>query len=229
MSLWKDSSLMRRVVLAAWGMGTMVLAFTVVLLVYVLFERDNELPPVKPPAAVPESVHDVSERLPAKNIQVYFADSGGNALAAESVAIEFGDYTVDNCRNALEALIHGPKTSLTPILPSSAKVLGLYLMDEGELVVDFSFDLPRELRKTASAGLESLLFYGVTNTLAQPALKGEKEPAVSRVRFLIEGATPRDTFPVHIDLSDPLMPDPQWIAGAVEQRVPPAAPEAGKT
>lgn len=167
--------------------------------------------PKTAPASKPQT--DASAPMANREITLYFADAEGKALAPESARIEAGDSTVENCRKALEALIHGPRDILTPIVPSSTRILGLYMLDGGQLVVDLSSDFVRELKKVRSASLESLMVYGIVDTLAGDALRGTNEGGVANVRFLVEGSAPRESFPAHLDLSGPIKPDSRWIAG----------------
>ena len=152
--------------------------------------------------------------LGTREIILYFAAADGSALAPESTVLEYTNSTVENCRRALNALIAGPRDILVRVLPPSARIRALYLRDNGELVVDFSRELQTDAARFRSATHESLLFYAVVNTVTQPALRSETDPAVSSVRFLIEGAPPTDVFPAHLDLRQPLVPDPAWIATA---------------
>jgi hypothetical protein len=208
----------KRLLLVAWAMGTLILVFVVVLLASEMVRQGKDpLAPVKKPAAppLPPPAREVS-LAPSKEITLYFADAESRRLVPESCRIEPGDSTVENCRKALEALIRGPRDILTPIIPSSTKVRGLYLLEGGELVVDFSIDLEMDLKRIKSTSLEGLMFYGIANTLTQPALQGGKEPAVSKVRFLIDDSVPQESFPAHIDVSMPIGPDPRWIAQTQE-------------
>jgi hypothetical protein len=149
-------------------------------------------------------------------VTLYFADTEGKSLAPDLGRIAITDSTVENCRNALDALLKGPRDGLTPILPPPAAIRGVYLLEDGELVVDCSMDLETELKRIRSASLESLLVYGVVNTLTQPAVQGAKDVRVTKVRFLIEGSSPRETFPSHLDMSNPIAPDPGWIGARQE-------------
>ena len=100
--------------------------------------------------------------------------------------------------------------------PASAKVRAVYLLPDGELVVDFSYELAQDHQKSTSA--EALLVYGVANTLTQAAVKGEREQAVRTVRFLVEGSTPHEWFECHLDLSEAVAPNPRWIQTPKEVR-----------
>lgn len=216
---WRRAML-RRTLLWIWAMATVALVACVGLLVRELMrEGGDPLALVKPETKAAPPPQAGSGAVPfsaaaTREITLYFADAEGKALVAETARIETGDSTVENCRKALEALIHGPRDILTPILPASTRIRGIYLLEHGELVVDFSMEMANELKNVRSASLESLMVYGVANTLASDALRGGKdETGVSRVRFLIEGSAPHENFPTHLDLSGPVKPDSRWIAG----------------
>ena len=126
--------------------------------------------------------------------------------------MEFSDSTQENCRAALALLIAGPEKNNTPIFPPQVQLRALYLPDNGELVLDFSRDLIASGARFKSASFESLLVYGVVNTLCQPALQAKGGATVRQVRFLFEGAPPQEGFPAHIDLGGPIRPDETWLA-----------------
>lgn len=215
MSEPKSQALVRKVFFALWSMVTLVLFFCVVLLVNELLKSgSNPLALPEPQAQAPtQSGSGAPVRaanLGQQEALLYFSDPNGSLLLPEPVQIERSESTVENCRQLLDALIKGPRDVLTPILPNTTKIRALYLLEGGELVIDFSRELEVDSRKSASA--ESLMIYGVVNTLSQPVSKGTAESAVTRVRFLIEGASPQDRFPAHIDLSNPVTPDTAWVA-----------------
>ena len=211
-----------RVLLSAWAFLTLVLVFCVILLaVEMVRQGQDPLASIKKTAseAIPPPV-SVTEAAATKDITLFFASADGRQLVPELGRIDFTDSTVENCRRALDALIRGTREPLTPILPTSTKVRGMYLLEQGELVVDFSMELESELKRVSSASTEGLMIYGVVNTLTQPALQAGSEDAhtqaVSAVRFLIEGAPPREAFPCHVDVSLPVGPNPEWTARAQE-------------
>ena len=210
----------RRIALSAWGMATVVLAFTVVFLVYVmaqggpdplsLVKEQRQLTPPPPVAKAPEAA------IAMVDVTLYFADPSGRGLVPESRQLEYGDHTVENCRNALQSLVEGPNGALSPILPGETDVRGLYLLEDGELVVDFAISLDMALKGRKSALIEALMAQGLANTLTQPTLRGADGASVTCVRLLIEGARPRESFPAHLDASVPIVPDPEWLAGPRE-------------
>lgn len=217
----------------AWGLVTLTLLFCVCVLAFEMSRRSPE-PSAKPkdaagqptgsqasdaqntgtpaPTPVPPEGGVIGLLGQSHEVDLFFADGEGRRLVAEKSRITLGGSIEENCRRALEALVKGSQGVLAPILPSSTKVRGVYLLPGGELVIDLSIDVETELKKYRSASVESLMVYGVVNTLTQPILKNGKDDAIASVRFLIEGAPPRESFPAHLDLSLPVVADPSWIA-----------------
>ncbi len=209
-----------RLGLAVWAMATLVLCFVIAMLVNEML-RNGQSPlasfQVSPTAedntALPKPQPAASAGT--KEIQLYFSGDNGQGLAPEPATIEFSGSTVENCRRAIAGLIGGPRQNgFAPILPANARLRGLYLLDSGELVVDFSSEVALAHARLKSAGVEGMLVCGIVSTVTQPALRGQDKTEVKQVRFLVEGAPPTDGFPAHLDLSQPLVPDPSWIQAA---------------
>lgn len=205
----------RQVLLVTWGMVTFVLVFCVAILVYEMIQKGhNPLQLVEEAEAPPRYPSETAASPATQEILLYFADREGRGLMPEPCRISFSEYTVQNCRQALETLIRGPRERdmFCPIISEATKVRALYLLDEGELVIDFSRELVMEHKDLKSASLEALMIYAIVQTLSQGTLKGPADEQVRRVRFLVEGAPPRESFPAHIDVSEPIAPDRQWLA-----------------
>jgi hypothetical protein len=222
----RHTRFLRRALLAAWAMFTLILLFSVVLLVNEMMKLGHDplavsFNPPPPPADASEA-----QANQAREVPLFFANADGTALAPETRRVELGDSTLDNCRAVLLELIKGPKKdTLTPIFPSIAApesgIRALYLLEGGQLVVD----LPHEILFDAAHGstsMEALLAYGVANTLVQPAVKGAPEDAVQSVLFLVDGSSPTERFATHLDLSRPVAPDSRWNSPAAD-----ASPNAG--
>jgi len=222
----------RRALLALWAMGTIILVFVIGILMYTMMDQGQSplalVNKIKPPAPVerPAST-EAAPRQHTKEVKLYFAAPSGGHLAAEARPIEFGESTVANCRQALEALIQGPTTSdsFAPIIPNGAKLRALYALENGELVIDFSQSQLSQQKAMASASSEALFVYGIVNTVTQTALQGTTGATVKAVRFLFEGFAPQEAFPTHLDLSAPVTPDPSWnepvsasVASAPEEK-----------
>ncbi len=204
--------LMKTLFFSTWGMLTLILLFTVGFLFVALTQKDRELAALE---AVPSGPFPIGSGLQGsrttRDVKLFFAQTEKTALAPELRRIGITERTVDNCRKALEALIEGPRERLGVVLPPTAKIRGLYLLDNGELVVDFSRDLEAGQPKSASA--ELIMAQAVATSLCQVALRGDDQRAVLSVRFLFEGSPAQDTFPVHIDLSAPVRPDVEMLDG----------------
>ena len=202
----KRKEIVRAFILAAWGMLTLVLLFTIAFLVIAMAQQQEELTALE---AVPEGPFplgfEAQGARSARDVKIYFASTRKTALRPETRRIEFTDRTVENCRKVLEALIEGPRERLGEVLPPTVKIRGIYLLDNGELVVDFSRDLESDQIKSATA--ELLMVQAVATSLCQVSLQGEDQRAVLSIRFLFEGSPAQNTFPVHLDLSAPVRPD----------------------
>jgi hypothetical protein len=210
--------------LSVWAMITLVLLAMVVLLVREIMDHgrdplgalalapDTEAAPTARPAA------DRAAATGTRTVNLYFAGPEGRYLQAEPRSIMITESTVENCRAVLTALLKGPQSEAAPILPPSATIKALYLLPQGELVVNFSRELQTEYGRLGSAALEGLLVQGIAHTVTQPELQNTMDPNVRKVRLLIEDATPTEAFPAHIDVSEPVTPDGQWLAAMDQAR-----------
>ncbi len=202
----RRQELLRTLFLALWGMITLILLFTVGFLVIVTAQKREELRALEaiPEGPFPDGL-DAQGARSTRDVKLFFAATDKTALRPETRRIEFTDRTVANCREALEALIEGPRERLGEVLPPTAKIRGIYLLDNGELVVDFSRDLEADQLKSLTA--ELLMVQAVVTSLCQVSLQGADQRAVLSIRFLFEGSPAQNTFPVHLDLSAPIGPD----------------------
>lgn len=208
-------TVVQKLFFAIWAMFTLVLLFVVALLIreIALNGRDPmEAFEVGDESAVPPApVSSRSSSLGEREIQLYFAAADGQSLAPEKRVLPFSESTVENCKTVLMALIAGPQgTDVAPIVSSTAGVRAVFLRPDGELVINFSREL-KENTRHSSATLEALMVQGIVQTLAQNALQNPREPQVRRVRFLIDNEVPTEAFPAHLDLSEPVSPDGQWL------------------
>lgn len=203
----------RQALLAVWAMVTLVLLFTLGLLAYELAGQEftsrffSPRTPSEPTSAASSSP---APAAPTREVLLYFGNHDAGLLRPEPRHIEIAGSTVDNCRQALRALIQGPQDILVPVLPAATQIRALYLLENGELVVDLSREIAPE--QVHSMSSEALMVYAIANTLCQPALQGADNAQVQTVRLLVEGAPPQGEFPGHIDLAEPYAPDSGWVA-----------------
>lgn len=205
------TSALRKAGLAIWGMLTLILAFTAVLLAREMLSGPVRRHDSGEPASSGSPAALEANKPTYRKVDLYFASRDGRMLAPETREIGFSAYTVDNCRQALEELVLGPRGALTPIVSPKTEVYAVYLLGDGELVVNLSMDLlPSQQRSTSS---EALMVYGMVNTLTQSILEGAQEGPVRTVRILVEGS-PVDQSVLgtsHLDLSGAIAPEPQWF------------------
>lgn len=225
-SPWK-TDIVRTFALSLWGLLTLVLLFTVLMLVNQMLRAGQD--PLEAMRATPETNTPRTQARPAlalglKEVALFFADADGRYLSPQVQALEFTDSTVENCRTVLEALIVGPKQGGAPVLSPAVRVRAIYLLENGDLVVDFSREFASEHARVKSASMEALMVQAIATTLAQGPLQSKGEPAVRRVRILVEGSPPTDAFPAHVDLSEPVEPDSLWVAP--ESEAPAESPDA---
>ncbi len=213
----RKTFILRRFGLLVWAWATLILCVVLVLLVnQMLGEGRNPLSEIKGATdTLPEdatNIQNASESLGTREIDLFFAGDTGRVLDAETAVIEYSPRTVENCRKALQLLVAGPKQKhLLPLMPEDAQVRGVYLQSNGDLLVDFSTETLLALHRPRSTEMEALMAFGVVNTLMQPDLQSEDGQQVKQVRFLFDGSTVQEIFPVHLDLSVPLVQDMRWV------------------
>lgn len=207
-------TVVQKFVLSLWAMGTLILLFVVVLLVREIAANGRD-----PIEAFQLSEEQQAERVPVsrtssvgtREVLLYFSASDGRSLATEKRVLDFSSSTAENCMSVLKALIAGPQTGTSPILPNTVKVKSVFLLEDGELVINFSRELQSEHARFSSAALECLMVQGIVQSVAQSAVREGNDPRITRVRFLIEDAAPTEAFPAHIDLGEPVAPDAHWL------------------
>jgi hypothetical protein len=209
----KVSQIFVQLLLTLWAAATLILVLFCAFLLYELFERGaNPLPPADAGLARPVAAVEEEQAAP-QGVVLYFADLEGRALVGEVRELDLTPHTQENCRLAVEALVEGPREAHTPVLPPSTEVRSVFLLD-GELLIDFSAELRTDPTRPKSLAADSLMVYGVVNTMTQAALQGEDGAEVRRVRFLFEGLPLTSAFPEHFDLTLPVAPDETWLAEA---------------
>lgn len=205
----------QKFMMSLWAIATLVLLFLVILLVREIASSGRDPMGALEVAETVEGEPVASPRtssLGTREVQLFFAAADGQSLAPEARVLPFSESVVENCRTVIGALIEGPRTGLTAVLPPTARLKSAFLLDQGELVVNFSRELQTDHPRSTSAAMESLLVQGIVQSVAQTALDGGDAKKVRRVRFLIDDAPPTEAFPAHIDLGEPIAPDPRWLA-----------------
>jgi len=214
-------SILFRLGLSLWALATLVLCVVVAALAAEMIKTGRSpvtavTAPLQPADSADATAPDAAPKT-LKTVQLYFATEDESGLAPEPSSLEWGPRTVENCRRAVTALTAGPRqTGLAAVFPEGTRVRGVYLLDGGELVVDFSNEISLGAMRQRSAAREALLTQAIATTLVQEALRGTDRRPWRSVRILIEGAPPLEQFPAHLDWSHPVLPDPAWVQAQLQ-------------
>jgi len=202
---------MRAAFYSLWGVLTIVLIFAVIFMFVRLGQQADELDTAAAAVRATGTVRDDTPVSDRPVVRLYFAHPSELRLVPEDRPLALTGSTLENCRLAIEALIAGPAAGAGPALPPAARVRALYLLDSGELVLDFTRDV--DAPAIHSAGAEWLLIQALAHTLTQAGLQGANDRPVATVRLLYEGSPTEDSFPAHIQLAGPVRPDPRLVGG----------------
>jgi spore germination protein GerM len=150
-------------------------------------------------AAAPSAPASPGRRIKARLF--YVADDGARLTNVER-DVAYGDGTVAQAREIIEAQIAPVTQPLVSAVPPATKLRAIFITDQGEAFVDFS----RELATGHSGGStnELLTVYTIVNVLTANL------PAVKSVQLLIEGKQV-ETLAGHVDLRRPLDKNAAWI------------------
>jgi len=198
-----SNDLTRSAIFGVWGLFTLVLLFSVVLLIREMVQQGQD-----PLAAIDfkdrsftaADAPTASAPKETREVDLFFGGTTPYLLVGEPRRIEGSPDTAWNCRAAIEALISGSDQGLTQVLSPNVAVRGVFLRDNGELVVDFDRALETDTPRSVAG--EWILRESLIRTLSQPSLMGRDGDVVLSIRVLMEGAPLSESFPAHISLSD---------------------------
>lgn len=132
---------------------------------------------------------------------LYVAEDGMRLTAVER-EVPYGDGTVEQARQIVEAQIAPVAEPLVSAIPPGTKLRALFVTDRGEAYVD----LTREVVSAHPAGTtaELLTTYTIVNALTMNL------PAINAVQLLVDGKEV-DTLAGHVDTRRPLAKNLSWI------------------
>jgi len=131
----------------------------------------------------------------------YIADDGTRLTDLER-DVPFGEGTVEQARQILEAQIAAAVEPLVSAVPPGTKLRTLFVTGRGEAFVDFSSELVT--RHSGGSTDEMLTVYTIVDVLTANL------PAVTSVQLLVEGKQ-IETLAGHVDLSRPLVKNLAWV------------------
>jgi hypothetical protein len=200
---------MRSAFYALWGVLTLVLLFTATFLFLRLSQTESGYETTSKPSQGETGLRDDSAKTERPLVRLYFAHPTQLRLVAEDRPFSLTAETRENCRAAIRAMTEGPSAGASPVLPPATRVRAIYLLDSGELIVDFTRDI--DAPALHSAGAEWLVAQALAHTLTQPGIQGAADRPVTSVRLLYEGSPAEEGFPGHISLPGPIRPDPRLV------------------
>jgi spore germination protein GerM len=133
---------------------------------------------------------------------LFYVDADGTRLSSVERDVAFGEGTVEQARQIIEAQIGPVAEPLVSAVPPGTRLRTLFVTDRGEAFVDFS----HELLTGHSGGStnELLTVYTVVNALTANL------PAVTAVQLLVDGKQV-ETLAGHVDLRRPLAKNLAWV------------------
>ncbi|MFQ5767088.1 MAG: GerMN domain-containing protein [Acidobacteriota bacterium] len=157
-------------------------------------------------ASVPDdrNAAPVAGGLRTMAVVLYFARPDGQGLAPQTRTIFQTAALLGQMKQTVVALIDGPGEGslLLPVLPGGVSLLDIYVDGDGTAYLDFGRDLIRRLQPGLSG--EILATGALISTLTA------NFPMIRRLKILVMGEEIR-TLGGHLDLDDPLLPDPSLI------------------
>lgn len=132
---------------------------------------------------------------------LYVAEDGMRLTRTER-DVAFGESTVEQARQIIEAQIAPVVEPLVSAVPPGTKLRAIFVTEDGAAYVDFS----REIASGHSGGStnELLTVYTIVDVL------GANLPAIHSVQLLVEGKQV-ETLAGHVDLRRPLEKNLAWV------------------
>ena len=153
----------------------------------------------------------VGEPLPAAaptahiNATVFFGASNGRGLVAARVEVPLQPHVAAQGEAILQAALGDPPAGVMRVVPVGTRLRAFYVDTRGDAFLDLSTEV-RSAHPGGSFG-EALTVASLVNAVTTNLR------AVRRVQLLVEGEEV-ETLAGHIDVSQPLGPDPSLVVKA---------------
>lgn len=151
--------------------------------------------PSPAPAAPPPSGRKIKARL-------YYLSDDGTRLQVVERDVPYGEGTVEQARQIVEAQIAPVSEPLASAVPVGTRLRAVFVTERGEAYVDLS----REVSAAHPGGSldELLTVYTIVDALTTNL------PAVTTVQVLVDGKAV-DTLAGHVDVRRPLVKNLVWV------------------
>ena len=150
-------------------------------------------------AAAPAAPAPPGRRIKARLF--YVADDGARLTSVER-EVAYGEGTVEQARQIVEAQIAPVAEPLVSAMPPATKLRAIFITERAEAFVDLSSELATG--HTGGSTDEILTVYALVNALTANL------PAVKSVQILVNGRQ-IETLAGHVDLRRPLEQNLEWV------------------
>jgi spore germination protein GerM len=134
--------------------------------------------------------------------RLFYVSEDGRKLASVEQEVAFGEDTVQQAREIINAQIAPVLEPLVSAVPAGTRLRALFVTARGEAFVDFSAELAAA--HPGGSMNELLTVYTIVHALTVNL------PAVSSVQLLVEGREV-DTLAGHVDLRGPITNNLAWV------------------
>ena len=150
-------------------------------------------------AAAPAAPAPPGRRIKARLF--YVADDGARLTSVER-EVAYGEGTVEQARQIVEAQIAPVAEPLVSVMPAATKLRAIFITERAEAFVDLRSELATG--HTGGSTDEILTVYALVNALTANL------PAVKSVQILVNGRQ-IETLAGHVDLRRPLEQNLEWV------------------
>jgi spore germination protein GerM len=184
----------------------LVALFLLLIVLVVMFFTGGKEKRLSPETntAVSETEEGVIEERPTRTIVLYFLSDNDYRLHPEEREIFTDIPEVDQVKQTLEELLKGSLNDALAPLPEETRLREIFFAQSGVVYVDFSREL--YLNHMSGSAAEMATVFAIVNPLVR------NFESIQRVFILVEG-TERETLNGHVDLTRPLLPRFDLIAG----------------
>jgi len=176
------------------GAGLLLVGLWLVTLVPGWLSRD-------PSVNAPATPADATTGRRIQFTLFYVSDDGLRLIRVER-DVAFGEGTVEQARQIIEAQIAPAAGPLVSAVPKGTKLRTIFVTESGDAYVDFSAELVSG--HSGGSTNELLTVYSLVNALCANL------PAVRSVALLVDGK-PVETLAGHVDLGRPLEKNLAWV------------------
>lgn len=179
------------------GFNFIFLGLIIILMIGAGIYYLKYLPKIPQKAVKPiysETAPKIKESDEKMKVSLFFSSPDDEHLVVESREIYRTASRIDQVKQAIIALIEGPKKDLDPVIPEGTVLKEVFLDKDGTAYVDFSIELVKN-HSGGSSG-EIMTIYGIVNTLCANFSE------IKSVQIIVEGKE-IETISGHLDARYP--------------------------